>query len=104
VIACLDNPPVGDGKPKAGGSVAPLHLYNIGNNQPEKPMRLIELIENACGRKAERRYLPMQPSDVHETYADIDAIRHELGYRTETSLVEGVPRFVSWFRDYGARD
>lgn len=79
MIACLDNPPVDNGKPKAGGSVAPPRPYNIGNNQPEKLMRLIELIENACGRKADRRYLPVQPGDVHETYADIDAIQHELG-------------------------
>lgn len=100
VIACLDNPPLDDGTVKAGGSVSPHRIYNIGNNRPEKLMRMIELIEEACGRKADRRFLPMQAGDVRETYADIGAIEREMGYRPTTSLEEGIPRFVSWYKDY----
>lgn len=100
VVACLDNPPPDDGAIKAGGSVSPHRLYNIGNNRPEKLMHLVELIEEACGRKAEYRFLPMQAGDVRETYADIDAIHRELGYSPTTSIDIGIPRFVSWHRDY----
>jgi UDP-glucuronate 4-epimerase len=102
VIACIDNPPPDDGKPKAGGSVSPHRIYNIGNNRPERLMRLVEVLEEACGRKAEKRFLPMQAGDVHETCADIDAIRDELGYQPATSIEVGVPRFVAWYRDYCA--
>lgn len=102
VIACVDNPPPDDNKPKAGGSVSPHRIYNIGNNRPERLMRLVEVLEDACGRKAEKRFLPMQPGDVHETYADIDAIHQELGYRPTTGIESGVPRFVSWYKDYCA--
>lgn len=100
VIACIDNPPSDDNQPKAGGSVSPHRIYNIGNNRPERLMRLIEVLEDACGRRADKRFLPMQAGDVHETYADIDAIRDELGYRPATSIEVGVPRFVDWYRDY----
>ena len=104
VIACLDNPPPDDGAVKAGGSVSPHRVYNIGNNRPEKLMRLIELIEDACGRKAEYRFLPMQAGDVLETYADIDAIQQEMGYNPAISIDIGVPRFVSWYKRYAAID
>ena len=68
VVACLDNPPPDDGAEKAGGSLGPHRLYNIGNNRSEELGRMIELIEQACGRKAERRLMPMQPGDVRDTY------------------------------------
>jgi UDP-glucuronate 4-epimerase len=100
VVACLDNPAPDDGIAKAGGSVAPHRLYNIGNHRSEHLMRVLELIERECGRKAERELLPMQPGDVPRTYADIDAIAADLGYAPVTSIDEGVPRFVRWFRDY----
>lgn len=100
VIACADNPPPDDGRLKAGGSVSPHRIYNIGNNRPEKLMRLVEVLEDACGRRAERRFLPMQAGDVHETYADIDAIQSELGYRPVTGIEAGVPRFVDWYKAY----
>jgi len=103
VVACVDNPPKDDGAPKAGGSVKPHALYNIGNNRSEKLTRVIELIEQACGRKAKIEMLPMQPGDVEKTYADVDAIRDDLGYAPSVSIDEGVPRFVEWFRDYHAR-
>jgi UDP-glucuronate 4-epimerase len=100
VLACVDNPPPDNNQPKAGGSISPHRIYNIGNNRPEQLMRLIEVLEDACGRKADKRFLPMQAGDVHETYADIDAIRDELGYQPETSIEVGVPRFVDWYRSY----
>jgi UDP-glucuronate 4-epimerase len=100
VVACLDNPPPDDGAEKAGGSKGPHRLYNIGNNRSEELGRMIELLEAACGRKAERRLLPMQPGDVRDTFADISAIQRDLGYAPATTIDEGVPRFVEWYKWY----
>jgi UDP-glucuronate 4-epimerase len=100
VVACLDNPPPDDGQEKAGGSRGPHRLYNIGNHRSEELTRMIELIEQACGRKAERRLLEMQPGDVRDTYADISAIQRDLGFQPITAIDEGIPRFVDWYRDY----
>ena len=103
VIAALDHPPADDGAAKAGGSVSPHALYNIGNNRPEELGRLIDLIEAACGREAIRDYQPIQPGDVPATYADISAIAGDLGYAPTTPIELGVPRFVDWYRDYTGR-
>ena len=100
VVAALDNPPPDDGSPKAGGSVAPHRLYNIGNNRPEELMRMIALLEQACGRSATLEMLPMQPGDVPETFADIEAIRCELGFAPSIPIEAGIPRFVDWYRAY----
>jgi len=100
VIAALDNPPPDDGAPKAGGSLTPHRLYNIGNHRSEELMRLIDLIEQACGRPAIRELLPMQPGDVKDTFADITAIQEDLGYQPATSIDVGVPAFVDWYRAY----
>ena len=100
VIACHDNPPANDGQVKAGGSVAAHRLYNIGNSRSEDLSRMISLIEEACGAKAERRMLPMQPGDVPETYADISAIQGDLGFEPSVTIDEGIPRFIAWFKDY----
>jgi UDP-glucuronate 4-epimerase len=100
VIACLDQPPADDGAEKPGGSVAPHALYNIGNNRSERLLDVVELLEQACGRTAQREVLPMQPGDVLRTYADIDAIRRDHGYEPTTSVEEGIPRFVKWYRTY----
>lgn len=100
VLACLDRPPLDDGKEKAGGSVKPHALYNIGNHRSEHLLRLIEVLEDACGRKAQRNLLPMQPGDVHATYADIAALTRDTGYAPSTPIETGVPRFVDWFRGY----
>ena len=102
VVAGLDHPPADDGQEKAGGSVKPHALYNIGNHRSEPLMKVIGLIEEACGRKAELEMLPMQLGDVHKTYADIEAIRRDLGYEPTTSIEQGVPAFVDWFRSYRA--
>ncbi len=61
---------------------------------------MIDLIEQACGRKAEKRLMEMQPGDVRDTYADISAIQRDLGFQPTTSIDEGVPRFVDWYRAY----
>ncbi|HEY0412891.1 MAG TPA: GDP-mannose 4,6-dehydratase [Allosphingosinicella sp.] len=100
IVACLDNPPPDDGTEKAGGSRGPHRLYNIGNHRSEELGRMIDLIEAACGKKAERRLLEMQPGDVRDTYADISAIQRDLGFEPKTRIEEGIPRFVEWYRGY----
>jgi UDP-glucuronate 4-epimerase len=100
IVASLDNPPPDDGEEKAGGSRGPHRLYNIGNHRSEELTRMIDLIEQACGRKAERRLREMQPGDVRDTYADIGAIQRDLGFAPKTSIDEGIPRFVDWYRGY----
>ena len=100
VINALDHPPPDDGELKAGGSRAPHRLYNIGNSRSEELGRMIEVLEELCGRKAEKQFLPMQPGDVRDTYADISAISRDLGYQPTTSIDVGLPHFVEWFRSY----
>lgn len=100
IVTCLDNPPPDDGRPKAGGSEAPHRLYNIGNSRSEDLMRMISILEEVCGRKADRELLPLQPGDVPETYADIEAIRRDLGFRPTTPIDVGIVNFVDWYRDY----
>ena len=103
VTAALDNPPPDDGAVKAGGSRSPHRIYNIGNNRAEDLETMIALIEQACGRAAIRIEKPMQPGDVRQTYADLTAIRDDLGFEPTTPIAVGIPRFVEWFRDYRAR-
>ena len=100
VVACLDNPPADDGAEKAGGSFKPHALYNIGNHRSEPLMKVIEILERECGRKAEMEMLPMQDGDVQRTFADIDAIQSDLGYQPSTTIESGVPEFVRWYREY----
>jgi UDP-glucuronate 4-epimerase len=100
VVACIDNPPPDDGAAKAGGSVNPHRLYNIGNHRCEELSHMIGLIEKACGREAVKQMMPMQPGDVRETFADIDAIQRDLGYKPTTTIDTGIPRFVQWYKDY----
>jgi UDP-glucuronate 4-epimerase len=84
----------------AGAEGPPHRVYNVGNNRSESVMRLINLIEAAVGRKAVCEFAPMQPGEMSETYADIESTTHDIGFRPTTTLDEGVPRFVSWFREY----
>ena len=100
VLASLDRPPPDDGITKPGGSVAPHAIYNIGNNRPEPLMKVIGIIEQACGRTARIEMRPMQPGDVPRTYADIEAISRDLGYAPTTPVEIGFPRFVEWFKAY----
>ena len=100
VIACLDGPPADDGEEKAGGSVSPHALYNIGNNRSEDLMRVVELLEQETGRKAICDPQPMQIGDVKQTFADVTAIQRDHGFQPSTTIDEGVPRFVAWYREY----
>ncbi|HEX7656100.1 MAG TPA: NAD-dependent epimerase/dehydratase family protein [Sphingomonas sp.] len=103
VVASLDHPPSDDGLAKAGGSIQPHAIYNIGNNRSEELGHFIDVIEKACGRPAVRDYQPMQAGDVVATAADISAIERDLGYRPTTSIDVGIPRFVEWYRGYNGR-
>jgi UDP-glucuronate 4-epimerase len=100
VIACLDGPPADDGSEKAGGSISPHALYNIGNSRSEDLMRVVQLLEEATGKTAILDPKPMQIGDVKDTFADISAIQRDHGFAPTTSIDEGVPRFVAWYRDY----
>ncbi|OYW46369.1 MAG: protein CapI [Sphingomonadales bacterium 12-68-11] len=100
VINCLDAPPADDGTAKAGGSTKPHALYNIGNNRSEPVMKMIGLIEEACGRRAQLDLLPMQPGDVTQTHADITAISRDHGFAPTTPVEIGVPNFVNWYRAF----
>ena len=103
VVAAMDNPPDDTGSvdnPEQGG--APHRVYNIGNHRSEKLTRMIEVLEEALGKTAVRIMEPMQPGDVKETFADIEAIRRDLGFEPTTPIEEGIPRFVEWYRQYHA--
>ena len=100
VIACLDSPPADNGTVKAGGNVSPHALYNIGNSRSEDLMRVVDLLEEATGIKAVLDPQPMQVGDVKETFADISAIEHYHDFKPTTSIDEGIPRFVRWYREY----
>jgi UDP-glucuronate 4-epimerase len=86
--------------PDPATSKAPYRLYNIGNNRPVELMRYIECIERATGRKAQKNLLPMQLGDVPDTFADIDELVRDVGYRPTTPVEVGVERFVRWYLDY----
>ena len=89
---------VAAGAPSGPG--VPAKVYNIGNHRSEPLMRMIEVLEQTLGRKAEINFEPMQPGDVKETYADIEAIQRDYGFQPSTSIDTGIPRFVEWYRDY----
>ncbi|MGE4352140.1 MAG: NAD-dependent epimerase/dehydratase family protein [Bdellovibrionales bacterium] len=86
--------------PPAGSDSAPARVYNLGNSHSEGLMDYIGEIEKALGKKAVYDFLPMQPGDVHETFADIEASRRDLGYDPKTTIREGIPRFIEWYREY----
>ncbi|PKG34949.1 NAD-dependent epimerase [Psychrobacter sp. Sarcosine-3u-12] len=81
-------------------ATAPYKLYNIGNNQPITLRRFITAIESACGKKAKENLLPMQAGDVPITYADIDELVEDIGFRPKTNIEEGIEKFVNWYRAY----
>ena len=105
VVKVLDRPPEGDpawsGKaPDPSSSRAPYRVYNIGNNSPVGLMEYISAIEEALGRKAEKNFLPMQPGDVPATWADVDDLVKDFGYKPGVPVREGVRRFVEWYVSY----
>jgi UDP-glucuronate 4-epimerase len=105
VVRTLDHPAEPDPAynaelPNPGTSNAPYRVYNIGNDQPVQLMRFIELLEQNLGRTVEKRLLPMQPGDVPDTWADVSALRRDVGYAPGTSIEDGVARFAEWYRGY----
>lgn len=79
---------------------APYKIYNIGNNQPVTLRRFITALETACGKKAIENHLPMQPGDVPVTYADVDELIQDVGFKPGTQIEDGLKQFVDWYRDY----
>ena len=87
-------------KPDPATSAAPYRLYNIGNNNPVELMDFISHIERALGKKAEKNFLPLQPGDVPKTFADVDALIEDVGFKPQTPIDEGIKRFVAWYREF----
>jgi UDP-glucuronate 4-epimerase len=100
--AAEPNPEWNGTQPDPGSSRAPYRIYNIGNNQPVELLKFIHTIEECLGIEAEKELLPMQPGDVPETFADIEDLSRDFGFRPRTPLKEGIERFVAWYREYYA--
>jgi UDP-glucuronate 4-epimerase len=104
VIRVLDRVPTVDSASNpatpAESRSAPYRLYNIGSNNPVELLRYIEVLEDALGRKAEKRLLPLQPGDVPDTYADVSALVRDTGYKPATPIDVGVRKFVDWYLDF----
>jgi UDP-glucuronate 4-epimerase len=96
------NPAWRGDNPDPGTSYAPYKIYNIGNNNPVELMEFIKEIENALGREAQKEFLDLQPGDVPATYADVDDLMQDVGFKPATSIANGIQRFVDWYRDYYA--
>lgn len=87
-------------EPDPGTSAAPYRIYNIGNNQPVELLHMIETLEQALGKTAEKEMLPIQPGDVPQTYANVDDLIEDVGFKPATSIEDGIVRFVEWYRRY----
>ena len=94
IMNMLNNPPADNGKG------ARYNIYNIGNNSPEKLMYFVEILEKELGKTAQKEFLPMQPGDVYQTYADVSELTKDFGFKPSTSLQDGLTEFVKWFRVY----
>lgn len=99
IVALVGRPPQ-PARDAPGTTPAPHHVYNIGNHTPVPLERFIAVIENAVGRRAIKRMLPMQPGDVHATYADVDDLAAAVGFAPRTSIENGINAFVDWYMDY----
>ena len=105
VVRVMDKIPVPDpdwkgDAPDPGTSPSPYRLFNIGNNNPVELMDFIEVIERALGKDAVKEFLPLQPGDVPATYADVDDLIEVVGFKPETSIFEGIEKFIEWYLDY----
>ena len=105
VVRLVSRPATADQKfsatsPDPGASSAPWRVYNIGNNKPVELLDVVRLLEEAIGKKAKRELLPMQPGDVPATYADVDDLMRDVGFRPATSIADGIARFIDWYRAY----
>jgi len=94
------NPAWSGDKPDPGTSYVPYKIYNIGNNNPVELMKFIEVLEDALGKKAEKEFLDLQPGDVVSTYADVDDLINDVGFKPDTPIETGIERFVSWYKKY----
>ena len=104
IIRVLDrpatiNPEWNSSKPDPATSSAPYRVYNIGNNKPVELMDYINALESSLGKKAEKNLLPIQPGDVVDTYADVDDLVEQFGYKPNTSVEDGIKKFVDWFKE-----
>lgn len=105
IVRLIDKAPTPDSNfdnfnPDPSTSYAPFRIYNIGNNTPVKLMDFIEILENAIGKKAVKNFLPMQAGDVYATYADVAALSDVTGFHPETTITDGLNRFVAWYKDF----
>lgn len=105
VVRVLDkipqpNPEWSGYKPDPGTGSAPYRIYNIGNNNPVELMHFIEVLEECLGKKATKNFLPIQPGDVPENFADIEDLEKDVGFKPSTPIEVGIPRFVDWYRSY----
>lgn len=105
VVRLVEHVPTGNPQwsgeaPDPGSSVAPWRVYNIGNNNPVELLEVVRLLEDAIGMKAKRELAPMQPGDVPATYADVDDLIREVGFKPATPIKDGIERFIKWYRDY----
>jgi UDP-glucuronate 4-epimerase len=105
VIAALDHvarsdPAWNSAAPDPSASNAPYRIYNIGNQRPIPLLRYIEVLEQCLGRTARKNFAPLQPGDVPDTWADVEALERDVGYRPSTQIEEGVARFVEWYVGY----
>jgi UDP-glucuronate 4-epimerase len=105
VVRLLDRPPHGNpdwngDRPNPATSAAPWRIYNVGNNNPEELTHVVSLLEKEFGRTAIKEMLPMQPGDVPATYADIEDLARDTGFRPSTTIEDGIKRFAKWYRDY----
>ncbi|MGA2399137.1 MAG: NAD-dependent epimerase [Steroidobacteraceae bacterium] len=108
VIAALDHvampdPAWNSAAPDPSASSAPYRIYNIGNQRPIPLLRYIQVLEQCLERKAEKNFMPLQPGDVPDTCADVEALARDVGYRPSTQIEEGVSRFVEWYLGYYGR-
>jgi UDP-glucuronate 4-epimerase len=97
VLRLIDHVPQGS---EGEGGSAPARIYNVGNNHPEELLHVVAVLEKELGREAVKQMLPMQPGDIMETYADIDDLTRDVGFRPQTSIEEGIRDFVAWYRDH----
>ena len=94
------NPDWSSDRPDPATSNAPYRIYNIGNNNPVELMHFIACIEKALGREAVKNFLPLQPGDVPKTYADVEALVADVGFKPATPIEDGIARFIAWYRSY----
>lgn len=102
IVSRIPQPnPVWNGNaPDPGSSPAPFKIYNIGNNNTVELERFITVLEEALGRKAIRNYMDIQPGDVPATFADVDDLMHDVGFKPSTTIEDGVSRFIAWYKGY----